>query len=98
FECNLDNAGFAACPSTANGVAGTNGSIGYNGLADGSHSIEVRAADSTGNIGAIASYSWTIDLVAPVLTVPAATVTAESALGGVVHVAYTASAADDHDP
>ena len=36
-------------------------------LPDGPHSVEVRATDAAGNTGT-ASYSWTIDTVAPVVT------------------------------
>jgi hypothetical protein len=59
FECSLDNAGFAACLSP----------IDFSGLADGSHMMQVRAVDASGNISAIASYSWMVDTKAPVTAV-----------------------------
>jgi uncharacterized protein len=56
FECQLDAGGFAACPSPKN----------YSGLADGSHTFDVRAKDSTGNLDpSPASFTWTIDTAAP---------------------------------
>ena len=76
FECSLDGAGFTGCGSTAT----------YSGLADGVHTFQVRAIDSSGNAGSITAAGWTVDLVAPVMTVPGA-MSAESALGGVIHVA-----------
>jgi hypothetical protein len=57
FECKLDNGTFAACTSPA-----TLGST-----SDGSHTFIVRATDTAGNTGQT-SYSWTIDTVAPTVT------------------------------
>src|SRR6478672_1774396 len=57
FECKLDNGAFAACTSPT-----TLGST-----PDGSHTYTVRATDNAGNTGQ-ASYSWTIDTVAPTVT------------------------------
>ena len=68
FQCSLDGAAFANCNSPRN----------YTGLADGSHTFQVRARDAAGNIDATpASYTWTIDATDPNTTItsnpPAAT-------------------------
>ena len=56
FECNLDSQGFVACSSPKN----------YSGLANGSHSFQVRGIDSENNADLTpASYTWTIDTTAP---------------------------------
>ena len=54
IECNLDGVGFAACASPA----------AFSGLADGQHSLVVRATDTAGNVGST-SFSWTVDTLAP---------------------------------
>ena len=59
FNCRLDQGGFPACPSPTT----------YSNLADGSHTIFVRATDAAGNTGATTSYSWTVDTVAPSATI-----------------------------
>ena len=59
LECSLDGAAFASCTSPAN----------YTGLAEGSHTLEVRAKDAIGNADVSpASRTWTADVTAPVLT------------------------------
>jgi large repetitive protein len=45
---------------------------GYEGLVDGEHTFAVRATDGTGNLGAAASYTWTVDTVAPETAINAA--------------------------
>ena len=56
FECRLDTAAFAACTSPW--------TVGP--LADGPHTIEVRAIDLAGNVEAPArSHSWTVDTSTP---------------------------------
>ncbi len=56
FECAIDGGAWGACTSPT----------GYTGLLDGGHSFEVRATDVAGNTdGGPASFSWTIDTVAP---------------------------------
>ncbi|MFO0593676.1 MAG: Ig-like domain-containing protein [Myxococcaceae bacterium] len=56
FQCSLDGAAFSACTTP----------LAFAGLADGSHSFQVRATDLTGNTDPTpASFSWTIDTVAP---------------------------------
>ena len=59
FECRLDDGDWAACESPQ----------GYADLADGDHSFQVRATDGAGNTGAEAAYEWTVDTVAPTVTI-----------------------------
>jgi len=59
FQCALDGGAFAPCSSPK----------GYTGLADGSHTFQVRATDLAGNTGAAASYTWTVDTVGPTVSI-----------------------------
>jgi hypothetical protein len=73
FECRLDGATFSSCTSPKS----------YSDLADGSHTIEVRATDAAGNTDATpASRTWTIDTAAPDTTIdsgPSGTITVANA-------------------
>lgn len=73
-ECRLDQSAFAACVSPFTAQS----------LADGIHSVEIRATDLAGNTGVAAAYSWTIDTVAPVVSlshlIPAAGLTSAQAI------------------
>ena len=56
FECSVDGGAFEACPAT----------FATTSLAEGEHTLEVRAIDSVGNRDLTpASYTWTIDLTEP---------------------------------
>jgi hypothetical protein len=55
FSCRLDGAAFGRCTSPK----------AYANLADGVHTFTVRATDAADNVGASASYGWTIDTNAP---------------------------------
>ena len=51
FQCSLDSAAFTACTSPKT----------YSGLANGSHTFAVRAADALGNVDATpATYTWNV--------------------------------------
>ena len=58
FQCKLDSGEFATCASP----------VAYTGQADGSHTFSVQATDAAGNTSSSTSYGWTIDTVAPTLT------------------------------
>src|SRR6187200_2816128 len=56
FECKIDAGSYASCSSPKS----------YSSLAEGSHTFYVRATDGAGNTdGSAASYTWTVDTVAP---------------------------------
>jgi hypothetical protein len=60
FQCQLDGGAWAACTSPKS----------YSGLTAGSHSFQVRATDTAGNVDATpASRTWTVDTAAPETTI-----------------------------
>jgi hypothetical protein len=59
FQCELDGAGFSACPSSG---------ITYSGLASKAHTFRVKAL-SGGKASPVTSYTWTIDTSPPTLEV-----------------------------
>ncbi|MDX6474629.1 MAG: hypothetical protein QOH95_140, partial [Gaiellaceae bacterium] len=76
FECSLDNAPFTACTSPV--------SLGL--LPDGSHTFRARAIDGAGNVDPTpASYTWTVDRTAPVVTLT----TTPSALSNATTTTFT---------
>jgi outer membrane protein OmpA-like peptidoglycan-associated protein len=58
YECRLDGGAFAPCPDP----------VTFTGLADGVHTLEVRARDAAGNVGRSVVHRWTIDTSEPTLT------------------------------
>lgn len=65
FECRLDAGAWTSCASPRT----------YTNLADGSHTVAVRAVDGAGNTSAATSTTWTADATAPTgaMTFPTAT-------------------------
>ncbi|HET6656454.1 MAG TPA: Ig-like domain-containing protein [Gaiellaceae bacterium] len=62
FECELDGGGFTSCTSPKS----------YSGLADGSHTFQVRSTDQAGNTDATpASYTWSVNAGAPTVSITA---------------------------
>jgi hypothetical protein len=59
FRCRLDGAAFAVCASP----------VTYSGLGEGSHTFRVKAVDPAGNESTITSFTWTIDLTNPIVTI-----------------------------
>ncbi len=56
FECSRDGAAYAACVSP----------VSYTGLADGAHTVSVRAIDAAGNVDSSpAQAGWTVDATPP---------------------------------
>ncbi len=55
YVCSLDGAVFTACTPP----------VTYAGLAQGSHSFQVKALDQAGNISGTTTYNWFVDSVAP---------------------------------
>jgi subtilisin-like proprotein convertase family protein len=56
FQCRLDGGDFSPCTSPQE----------FGGLPEGTHTFEVRAFDSHGNVdGSPAVYTWTVDVTAP---------------------------------
>ena len=60
YECSVDGGGFAACADP----------VTFTGLAEGSHTLSVRAKDSAGNLdGSPATWSWSVDTTPPDTTI-----------------------------
>jgi hypothetical protein len=61
YECRLDTATFSACP--------LGGPKEYTGLADGSHTFQVRGVNASGPDPTPASYTWTVDTTPPLAAI-----------------------------
>jgi large repetitive protein len=59
FKCSLDSATFATCMSGKT----------YWTLSEGSHTVKVEAIDLAGNTGVPVSWTWTVDLTKPTVTI-----------------------------
>jgi hypothetical protein len=81
FECDVDGAGWAACPS----------SVALTDLGEGSHTLAVRQTDPLGHLSAAATVTWTIDTTAP--GAPEFAAAGESAAGSAT-IVFTAPGAE----
>jgi hypothetical protein len=76
FECELDDGGFTTCTD----------SKAYSGVPEGSHTFQVRAIDSVGNVDpSPASFTWTIDTTAPSVTINQAAGQADATSDSPIH-------------
>ena len=83
FEFSLDGSGFASATSPKS----------FTGLADGSHTFQVRAKDNAGNVDATPdSFTWTIDASPPTIAIGSPSVS--PAKSG--PVTYTVTYTDAH--
>ena len=57
--CQLDGGAFASCSSPKS----------YSGLTDGSHTFGVKAVDALHNESGVATYTWTVDTVHPLVAI-----------------------------
>ena len=58
--CSVDGGAFGSCTTSTTQT--------YTNMADGTHSLAVQSTDQAGNVG-MDSYSWTVDTIAPVVTI-----------------------------
>lgn len=62
FKCKLDSAPFGSCPATGRTL---------NNLADGTHTFQVFGENAAGQDPTPASFTWSVDTVAPTSTIDA---------------------------
>jgi hypothetical protein len=86
YLCSLDGSKFAICPDA----------VSYTGLADGSHTFAAEAVDAALHRATTEQFSWTIDTVPPVISVPA-DITVEATISSGASVTYTTTAQDNLD-
>lgn len=68
FQCSVDSGAYASCATPK----------AYTNLGEGKHTFSLRAVDSVGNTSVPISYTWTVDSVAPSVTItsgPSSTMT-----------------------
>jgi hypothetical protein len=88
FACSLDGAGFQSCSSPQ----------AYSGLADGTHSFQVRSTDAAGNTDSSpAARSWTVKAAPPNLRLPPGQ-TAEATSPAGATLTYVVSADSGGEP
>lgn len=81
FVCRLDSGSFESCQSPAH----------HQGLVDGSHRFEVRGVNAFGEQGPPALHEWTIDSVAPEVTLTALVPSTSPTPETTMTVSFTAS-------
>jgi hypothetical protein len=59
YLCRLDADAFAPCPTV----------VSFGSLGEGSHVFQAKVVDAAGNQSSVSSFSWTIDLTNPVVTI-----------------------------
>ncbi|MCB0377350.1 MAG: hypothetical protein KDD33_02570 [Bdellovibrionales bacterium] len=59
IECGLDGGSFVTCVEVMD----------FSDLSPGSHSMRARSIDRAGNVSAVASYSWMIDIQGPTVSI-----------------------------
>lgn len=62
YECRLDAEAFASCPAAGSPKT-------YADLAEGTHTFQVRGVNASGPDPTPASYTWTVDTVAPTASI-----------------------------
>ena len=88
FACSLDGGGFQSCSSAQ----------AYSGLADGTHSFQVRSTDAAGNTDSSpAARSWTVKAAPPNLRLPPGQ-TAEATSPAGAMLTYVVSADSGGEP
>jgi Cys-rich repeat protein len=91
FECQIDGSGYSSCTSPKT----------YTGLTDGSHTFEVRAKDTAGNVDTtLASYAWVIDTTPPTISINTPICVdnicnATEAPSGIVNIGVTTGGVED---
>lgn len=83
FECSLDGLPYASCTSPKS----------YTSLAEGSHSLRVRARDAATNLDATpATRTWTVDTVAPSVSITSGPATGSAVASSSATFAFSAEA------
>jgi hypothetical protein len=83
FQCAMDSASFSLCASPAV----------YSGFGDGLHIFQVRAINVASVPGPVASLSWTINTVKPVVAIDSATPPEPVASSNQISIAFSSAAA-----
>ncbi|MBZ0232313.1 MAG: Ig-like domain repeat protein, partial [Deltaproteobacteria bacterium] len=80
-ECAIDTGGFAACTSPYTTI----------GLAQGTHTVHVRARDAAGNQSPVTSRAFTVDTISPTVTITGGPAEDELVVGELVTFSFIAT-------